>query len=179
MPVSFLDLTPRIISEIQQLQPASILDVGCGYGTYGHLIRAHVDKYPWTIRLEAVEAFPNYLDRIGNMPYSKVYRYTWEVFYHWIGTKLILEQQKRKPYDLILLIDVIEHFDKEEGLQVIEECKSISRRVLISTPSDPAEQGAEYGNKYEIHKSRWSHEDFHPFGWRPIFHGHAVVGLIE
>jgi SAM-dependent methyltransferase len=171
VPVSFLDVAPRVIAEIQQLQPTSVLDVGCGYGSYGHLIRAHVDKYPWKIRLEAVEGFDQYLYRIGNTAYSKVYPITWDSFYKFHGTN--------KNYDLILLIDVIEHFDKEEGVKVLGECKSISKRVLFSTPADPAEQGAEYGNQLEIHRSRWTWDDFASFNPRPILDNHARVGVIE
>jgi SAM-dependent methyltransferase len=171
MPVSFLDVAPRVIEEIRELQPASILDVGCGYGTYGHLIRAHVDKWPWKIRLEAVEGFDKYLYRIGNTAYNRVYPLTWESFN--------AHHAPHRQYDLILLIDVIEHFDKEEGLEVLEQCKAISERVLFSTPADPAEQGAEYGNKLEIHKSRWTWEDFASFRPRVLLDNHARVGVIE
>ena len=79
-------------------------------------------------------------------------------------------------FDVILILDVIEHLTKENGLKLLEEAKRVAnKKIVIFTPlwwtsnlyymNDP--QSAYYGNKYEEHQSLWSREDFGS-GWEEI-----------
>ena len=52
---------------INALQPRSILDVGCGFGKYGMLLREYLDvwherydKERWQVRIVGIEAFEQY-----------------------------------------------------------------------------------------------------------------------
>ena len=76
-------------------------------------------------------------------------------------------------FDVVLMIDFIEHLDKEAGQKIMEEAKRVcKKKVILFTPAfwtDNKEniENPElwsYQNKYDLHKSFWSVEDFP--GWK-------------
>ena len=82
-----------------------------------------------------------------------------------------------KRYDYIFMIDFIEHLDKEAGLKLIEDCKSIcDKKIFLLTPMEEIWNDNHhnvlnkdlwcYGNEYDHHKSVWESEDFP--GWTPV-----------
>jgi hypothetical protein len=160
MPVSFYQAIPTVIQQILLHNPSSILDVGVGFGKYGVLIRENLEvpyeryyKEQWLIRLDGVEAFVQYRNPIHDYVYN-------QVFY---GDILQIHRQLDK-YDCVLLIDVLEHFSKEEGHQVLKILLDHTNKALIvSTPLYPAHQKEYLGNTFEEHKSRWEKEDFHNY----------------
>ena len=85
-------------------------------------------------------------------------------------------------FDMILMTDVIEHFDKDKGIEVLEMCKVIcNKAVMISTPAVFFEQGAYAGNEHEKHLSAWTINDFTKLGFgivkdgRPDGFGHQMI----
>ncbi|RME83226.1 MAG: hypothetical protein D6785_06945, partial [Planctomycetota bacterium] len=64
----------------------------------------------------------------------------------------------------ILLIDVIEHFEKEEGMDFLQLALKKGRNLIISTPKKPTPQGSVYDNPFEEHKSVWHLRDFQQLG---------------
>lgn len=74
--------------------------------------------------------------------------------------KVALNQQ---TYNLITLFDVIEHFDKEDGIQFLKEVESKTEHIILFTPEGFLQQdnithpGIKPGM---IHKSGWYTEDF-------------------
>ena len=73
----------------------------------------------------------------------------------------------------IILIDVIEHLEKDAGKDLIEHCKLIAtKNIFLFTPlfwttneknvKDP--NCWAYGNKYDYHKSLWNVAEDFP-GW--------------
>jgi predicted SAM-dependent methyltransferase len=78
-------------------------------------------------------------------------------------------------FDVVLMIDFIEHMSKTEGMRVISEAIKVCRKkVILFTPSfwtDNMENVNNpelwcYQNQYDSHKSLWALEDF--AGWQPI-----------
>jgi SAM-dependent methyltransferase len=78
-------------------------------------------------------------------------------------------------FDMILMIDVIEHLEKERGMELLREAKRITKgTILLLTPlwwtdnldcmSD--KDSPYYENPYERHKSLWAKEDFK--GWTEV-----------
>ena len=63
-------------------------------------------------------------------------------------------------YDLVLLMDVLEHLQKEEAFAIIEKVRVKAKHVLISTPIGYTKQGAVHGNEAESHKCGFNPEDF-------------------
>ncbi len=86
---------------------------------------------------------------------------------------------KSSSYDLALFLDVIEHFEKEEGFSVLKELRRISKKVLITTPKDFYEQVVEE-NPLENHRSYWTADDFVSFGKVEFFeHPDSLIVMIE
>lgn len=64
-----------------------------------------------------------------------------------------LTQVPSRTYDLILAIDILEHFDKKDGEHFAGECARVPRAAsLISTPKVFQDQTVE-ANPLENHRS--------------------------
>ena len=157
MPTSYPENISRIITLILETKPYSILDVGSGFGKYGYLCREYLDvtqgrfrKGDWKIRIDGIEGFAPYLSDLQRLIYDRIYE----------GD--IFETFAKFPdqtYDLALAIDILEHFEKAEGLRFLEECLRLARIVLVSVPLGLA-QGAVFGNPLESHRAKWSKKEF-------------------
>lgn len=162
MPTSWFQAIPDILSLLQREQPRTILDIGVGFGKYGLLIRdileisfERYNKQQWMCQIDGVEAFEGYKNPIHEYVYNRVY---------YNDIRDIIHQLPN--YDVILLIDVIEHFEKEEGYKLINELlKHTNKSLIISTPLYPGKQEEYNGNYYEKHKSRWHIMDFINFDY--------------
>ena len=151
MPLSFVQAIPVVIEQVAHLKPSSILDVGIGFGKYGVLLREALElpyeryaKSQWKVTIDGVEAFEGYRNPIHEFAYNRV-------FYGRIEDILPSLDQ----YDVILLIDVLEHFEKEEGRKLLRDLLLHARKsLLVATPRFPALQGAYLGNAFETHRSR-------------------------
>jgi len=135
----------------------TILDVGCGYGKWGFLIRDTFDvmlaqnfnKPDWKIRLTAIEPFDKCITDIQRDIYNEIIQKDiWEVI------------DELGQYDLVLMGDVIEHFEKEEAHRLLKGLFQHSGNILISTPLGMMPQGAWAGNEREVHRSGWELVDF-------------------
>lgn len=174
MPTSFLDQIPLIVRLCQGLEPKSILDVGAGYGKFGVLLREYLDDWQGDLRLDAVEGWPDYLDRSKCDAYDRV----WEEDWLHVGTRLA---EDGVGYDLVIMIDVLEHWEMDRGRAAVHLARQVGGHVLISTPWEPAEQDAPYGNGYETHRSRWTRRDLRLLGGRYDDHStsESLVVLLE
>ncbi|MFS0784361.1 glycosyltransferase [Bacillus sp. 1P06AnD] len=158
MPTSWYQAVPAIIDLVVMDQPKSVLDIGVGFGKYGLLLREAFDipyeryeKADWHLQVDGIEGFEGYRNPVHDYVYDRM---------HYGNVFNILPELDQK-YDTLLLIDVLEHFEKEEGLRLIDDLLSITNTSLIvSTPIIPSPQGEYLGNVLETHRSRWSIVDF-------------------
>jgi hypothetical protein len=85
----------------------------------------------------------------------------------------ILERAGGRPFDLITLFDVIEHFPKRQGFELLERCERLTcKYILVLTPNGFLEQGPEYGNEFQRHLSGWFTHDFEGLDYAV----HGVLG---
>jgi len=172
LPTSQLNQVPQIIELILFTNPEKMLDVGVGFGKYGFLSREYLELWDdkrrysnwtnrsnWTKRIDGIEVFKEYLTPVHNFVYDNVY----------IGNALDILPTIGIVYDLILLIDVLEHLNYDEGLNLLELCKDKARNILISTPKDIGSQEVIVGNPYETHKFQWKKEHFYIFKGQCFF----------
>ena len=160
MPTShFLQLN-EIVELIVYTNPLRILDIGVGFGKYGFLSREFLELWGeeenycnWKRLIDGVEAFPKYITPVHNFIYNNIF----------IGDALKIIPQLNTEYDLVLLIDVIEHLTFEEGIELIKNCLKIGRNLIISTPKKVWERPESFGNPYEAHKFRWLKKHFSQF----------------
>jgi SAM-dependent methyltransferase len=158
MPTSDIHNMNAIMSVITKLRPKSVLDLGCGFGKYGLLMREYLDVWDerfnrsdWTVNLEAIEGCERYRSPVLDFIYNKVY---------YADASSVLPDLGR--FDLILIADVIEHFEKAAARNLIAECFKHTGVVVVSTPVDFFAQGALCGNEYEIHRCVFTDGDFPP-----------------
>ncbi len=185
MPFSHLSQLSPVMGFIERHQPRSVLDVGVGMGQYGFLARTNLEhlnlceltgsgsrqreKSEWLIRIDGIEGYPEYLTPVHDYAYNKIH----------IGDALEVLPQLDARYDLVLAIDILEHFEKADGLKFIDMLKEASNRhVLVATPKEFTEQHFE-ANPYENHRSHWTGEELaangltqvldNPHAWIAVF----------
>lgn len=83
---------------------------------------------------------------------------------------------EKDEYDIAILVDVIEHLEKDAGLRLLEELRhKVKSHILVLTPLQwntndsllQDKESAYYGNTFNLHKSLWLPEDF--VGFEQIF----------
>lgn len=153
MPTSDPRQIAPILAELQRLNPRSVLDAGAGYGKYGVLVREYLDDWQGRLVIDGIEGFYDYFDR------SQLWSAYNEVHF---GSLDDADWWEGREYDAILLIDVLEHFEWDAGLELLRKLALRSRYLLIATPREPADQGdpPPYDNDLETHRSQWTERDF-------------------
>ena len=163
MPTSEYRQIPYVLDVIARERPHTVLDVGAGYGKYGFLAREFGDAE----RVDAIDVVA---------PRFAAYDHVWLGDLAAPDTLLPSDAPR---YDLALLIDVIEHFEKPLGYRVLDTLVGRARRVLVTTPWGFRRQEIP-GMPYETHRSGWHPWDFtrryRVFEWR-AFPGHLTRHL--
>lgn len=157
MPTSYPYQLAEIVDVLLKSHPKSVLDVGVGFGKYGVLAREYLEFWngrqeyrDWVHRIDGIEIFGNYLTPLHEFVYDEVH----------IGDALLVLPSLTIRYDLILLIDVIEHFSESDGMRLLSLCRERARNVLISTPRDIGTQADAFGNPHETHRFQWTARHF-------------------
>lgn len=175
MPSSSHHHISKMVDWIVRLQPRSVLDIGVGFGKWGFLAREYTDiaelrygRDEWQVRIDGIEAHEGYRNPVYDHIYDTVF----------FGDALSLVDEL-PDYDLAILGDVIEHFEKEDGARLLGALPARTRYILISSPTVFYQQGVP-GNPYEAHKSLWSMEDFARFDFDyDEYHQYLFVAVIR
>ena len=146
------------IELIRKLNPSSILDVGVGFGRWGILFREFLEiwdnsKYDgkWDRIIDGIEIFSGYIKDYHYYFYNNIYA----------EDALTFLRETDKQYDLINFGDVIEHFTKPQGEELISLAMDRAKYVLINIPIGKHwKQEGSGDNPYEEHKSVWYNNDF-------------------
>lgn len=133
---------------VWEVKPRSVLDVGVGFGKYGLLLREFVGCPPIE-RLEGIEAWQPYVD---NFPWLQCIYDRVQV-----GSVLNLTRAELAEFDLVLMVDVLEHLDKDAGHALLNR---IDGHVVICTPAEFFQNPEAEERPPEMHRSLWSVEDF-------------------
>lgn len=149
MPISSKRGKKQIIRWVEDtlIEINSVLDVGCGVGTYLQLFkedRKILSNSAWT----GVEVWTPYIEK-----YKLKDRYNLLIN----CDVRLLDYNNLGTFDLCFLGDVLEHMSKEESLDVVTKILKISKYVIISIPIVHYPQAEVENNPYEIHvKDDWS-----------------------
>ena len=172
MPFSYSNQLSTIIGFAEQQNPGALLDIGVGMGQYGFLLRTNLEninlfeidgsnahqrsKDQWKVRIDGIEGYAGYITAVHEYSYTNLM----------IGDALkLLSTLRNKTYDLVLAIDILEHFHKEQGIIFLKECQRVSRdSVLVSTPKEFVAQEV-LANPLENHRSHWTEEDLRSCGF--------------
>src|SRR5438477_6170404 len=165
MPSSRPNTVPTIIHLLRQLKPRSILDVGVGFGKWGHLFREYTDileaerdprryeRKNWQVKIDGIEGHAAYL--------TEMHRYLYNDIHLGNACDLIT---KLPPYDLVFMGDVIEHLEKPAGMQLLRDAWArCNKAIIVTTPKYETGQTDLCGNELERHRSLWGAKDFRQF----------------
>lgn len=135
------------------LDTRSVLDVGCGKGTMGAMLRL----YRHLKRIVGIDVCDEYLDFVrADGAYSDLIR---------------LDLAKSKlpfadaEFDVVLCIDVLEHMELNEAMALVAEMERVGKHVVISTGGKPTPQDDFDDNPYQQHRCAPNHRLFRKRGY--------------
>ncbi|MDD4869215.1 MAG: class I SAM-dependent methyltransferase [Kiritimatiellae bacterium] len=176
MSTSLLRMDPLVVPLVRG---ETILDLGCGFGHWGHVLRTHYrpddcspEKCPRVVGVEIHK---------GNVAFCR----STGVYEQVIECDVIdfLKTQASAAYDTILALDIIEHLEKDRGRVLLDELYRVaSRVVVVSTPNSTELRGGLTGftgyNEWEHHLSCWSIEELVARGYRVEGVGHDLYSRL-
>jgi SAM-dependent methyltransferase len=128
---------------------SSVLDVGCG-------VRSPLAVVPGSFRSVGVEAHRPALEASRAAGIHDDY----------------LEQDARSldladdSFDAVVMLDLIEHLDREDGEELLRRAERIAREVVVlTTPNGFINQSPYDGNALQEHRSGWTVEDLSRAGF--------------
>jgi len=127
----------------------SVLDLGCGPDS--------PIKYCGVKYSVGVDAFRPYIEESKKKKIHNKYI---------LGdiTKVDFEP---KSFDAVIMIDVLEHLEKEQGRKLLEKAEKWARKkIIINTPNGFIKQPSLDKNLYQEHKSGWSVSNLAKLGFK-------------
>ena len=162
MPTSPYSHLNTVVEYLLATRPSSILDIGLGNGKLGFIARDLLDvmfgqryrQEEWQIQIDGIEIFGDYIQDHQKAIYDEIYIGDADKVIDMLGN-----------YDMIILGDVLEHFEKNIARQLLDKCAAhTNEHMIICIPIGPGwRQPAIYGNPYEEHRSFWQADEFEPF----------------
>lgn len=132
---------------------STVLDVGCGLALKSQFISADIRV--------GVDIHRPYLERIdAKVPYVAVNADVDDL------PNLFLP----KSFDLVLVLDIVEHFEKDDALRLIRNAESLARKaVVIETPDGYLPQNIDIlglgGDHFQTHRCGFTAEEFRGMGY--------------
>ncbi|HEY8210652.1 MAG TPA: class I SAM-dependent methyltransferase [Myxococcaceae bacterium] len=133
------------------------LDIGCG-------TESHLSQFRPRVRTVGLDGFEGALEDSRKKGVHDDY-----VLADILRTdpKEILARAGGEKFDLVTLYGVLEHFPKRQGWELLERCEELtSRYVLLETPNGFVEQGPEFGNEMQRHRSGWFPQELEGLGYQ-------------
>lgn len=160
------NLSP-IANLLVQVNPKTVLDVGVGFGNYGMIARAFLDVWPgrlekhkWQAKIDGIEYYKELKNPVYDFVYNKVY----------FGDAIKILPTLEK-YEAVILMHIVEHFEKEEALYFMKLAKAhCKKRIIIGTPSKFFKTGWERFPR-EAHKCLITALEFKNMGYQVITQG--------
>lgn len=156
------DNVPFILEKLRTIshnrnKKLKVLDIGCGWGKWGFLIRGWLDcekngpnKEEWQHKIDAVEVFEPYITPAHKYIYDQIIIDDFRNLFQGYGLK----------YDLIIMGDCLEHVPMKEGKECINRFRQFCDWLIISVPGYRDKQQAKFGNPYEEHQAWYEEKDF-------------------
>jgi len=143
----------------------SILDVACGLSLKSKFI-------PAQIRV-GVDFYEKYFDHIeADVPYV--------VIKH--DVRNLRDIFVPNSFDLVIALDVVEHLEKDEALDMMKQCEEIARKaVVIETPEGFIPQNMDIqghgGHDGQTHRSGWEVSEFKDLGYDTVVRDYTMSNV--
>jgi len=129
----------------------SVLDLGCGTGNAMMHIRTR--RY---IKVIGIDIFPGYLKQCKRL----------KIYDGLLLSDVRFLPIRKKTFDVILLLDVLEHLYKAEGRLLLRKIEELAtKRLVVFTPVNFLPQDAVDENVYQQHKSGWCPDEIRTLGY--------------
>lgn len=126
-----------------EVAPHRVVDLGPGFGKAAAILREYLIK---PIIIDAVEMEPSYVDDRLLALYNHID----------IADATTLPASYFDQYDLVMMIDVIEHMEKQDGLDLLAR---IPGNIIVCTPENFFDNPPDLPPS-ENHRSLWTLDDF-------------------
>lgn len=160
IPLTYLNIYKNILTNYTRDEITSILDLGCGDGSFIEGLDLNGKT-----QITGVDIYKPYLVAAKKRGvYKKLIRTN------------ILQFDPEVKFDIILMSQVLEHFEKSTGMKLLERFeKKAKKLIIVSAPNGEMPQDAYDNNKYQIHKSVWTVNDMKQLGYNVIPHGFKYI----
>jgi 2-polyprenyl-3-methyl-5-hydroxy-6-metoxy-1,4-benzoquinol methylase len=160
-PDSFLDTVLSFVP----LGVKSVLDVGCGRGIVGAMVKIYRDP-PKLVGLDIYDPYINFCRKLGT--YDTIVKHNLQEFPYPFSNS---------AFDIVIGLEVIEHLPKSLAVKMLGELERISsQRVIISTPNIFIKQPLFDNDPYQAHASLISIKNFKDRGYTVFGVGNFKIG---
>lgn len=135
--------TSIIVNKILNTPNSIVLDVGCGEGKWGKLLKGKVDT------VDGIEIWQPYIDKYNLSSY-------YDTLYNTDARKFV----PNKKYNIAILGDVLEHMIKDDAILFLNNLKIAVDVIFLTIPVTVCIQdGNLIGNPFETHHYHWSDKE--------------------
>ncbi len=134
----------------------SVLDVACGLSLKSQYLKADIRV--------GVDIYRPYLEKIdAKVPYVTVLH----------DVRKLDEIFLDKSFDLVLMLDIIEHLEKDESLAMMKVAERLARvAVIIETPEGFVPQNLDIwghgGDEWQTHRCGWEKAELEGMGYQVV-----------
>ncbi len=167
--VSFAQYFAALEETIVDGSCQSLLDIGCGE-------RSPI--FGFSIRIPRTIGVDSHLPSIERSRAEGIH-----TDYVQMNLAEIADRFEPRSIDCVVALDVIEHFEKEQGVRLLDAMERIARRkVVVFTPNGFVAQAATPDNPHQLHRSGWTPAEMRARGyevrgiggWRPLRGAYAL-----
>lgn len=152
------EIQKRLEKAFGDLSRLNCMDLGCGPGDSA--ISQNILQIPWR-SLISVEALLPYVNRLRQKTALAQRHDVRE-----IRVEQIFEEFVSGEADVILMMDVLEHFPYRDALRLLTRLEPFARRgIVIFSPLGHTAQEPIDGNALQLHRSFWDAQDLTRLGY--------------
>ncbi len=141
---------PKVASVLKKHRITSVLDVGCGYGGY---LKKLADKFP-KVQFDGIEVDQEVCSRAVESNHFQNVKIEQGDFY---------EIQPQKPYQAVMLNNILYYFSATERLAMIKRASAVMKKngvLILISPLANGKHGKRFASAFNSFMS--AHEDMHP-----------------
>lgn len=156
-------LTDKNLWKFKEGEIVSILDVACGLSFKSKFIDAQIRV--------GVDIHEKYFEHIeSKVPYV-VIKY---------DVRKLNEIFIPNSFDLVIALDIIEHLEKHESLEMIKQCEKIARKaVVLETPKGYIPQNIDIqghgADEWQTHRCGWEVEELEDLGYSTLVRDYKMA----